>query len=274
MSKLSILLPVLLLITLSAAAVGCGTSGEEPTPVPTNTASPALTPTPVPTPTPTPVEAQIVYEIVDSKQINMSWRRTSDCSVTIRNTGSEIGNFRIEFNLSNELGMKVTKVVWQVLEPDEQKEVTVRYDEGFVDSFTYSVEPTPLSPPAPTTKIETWNVSSKLSGLSITLTTVHWRGDEVMAEWVIENSTGQAFDRDRLYSIFSVGAIAVDQAGNESEYFIPERFERNLQHDDIKYYETTWLVHPESEVITVRLRDLFTDGSNFVDASAEFVFSR
>jgi len=274
MSKLSIMLPVLLLITLFAVAVGCGTSEEEATPVPTNTASPALTPTSAPTPTPTPVEAQISYEIVDSKQINMSWRRTSDCSVTIRNTGSESGNYRIEFNLTNHLGKAVTKVVWQVLEPDEQKEVTVRYDEGFVDSFTYSVEPAPLSSPAPTTKIETWNVSDELSGLSITLTTVHWRGDEVMAEWVIENRTGQAFDRNRLYTIFTVGAVAVDQAGNESEYFLPERFERNLQHGDVKYYETTWFVHPESEVITVCLRDLFTDGSNFIDASAEFVFSR
>jgi hypothetical protein len=212
MSRLSNLIPVLLLITLFAVAVGCGTSDEEPTPVPTDTATPALTPTPAPTPTLTPVEDQIAYEIVDSKKINMSWRRTSDCSVTIRNTGNEIGNYRIEFNLSNQLGMEVTKVVWQVLDPDEQKEVTVRYDEGFVDSFTYSVKATPLSSPAPTTKIETWNISGELSGLSITLTTVHWRGDEVMAEWVIENRTGQAFDRDRLYSFFTVGAIAVDQA--------------------------------------------------------------
>jgi hypothetical protein len=66
----------------------------------------------------------------------------------------------------------------------------------------------------------------------------------------------------------------VDQVGNESEYFIPERFERNLQYGDIKYYETTWLAHPESEVITVRLRDLFTDGSDFIDASVEYVFTR
>lgn len=273
------LITVFLLTILSVVIVGCTTSDGGATPAPAQTATPALTPTLAPTPT--RQEVPIAYEILDSEQSNLWWRRTSDCSLTLKNTDEESAIFRIEFNLITDMGMGITKVVWQALEPDGQKEVAVRYDEGHVDTFTYYVTPqaltpapTPVSSPAPTTVIETWNVTRKLSGLTYTLTTVHWTGNEVMAEWVIENKTGQTVDRSRLNTIFTLGIMAVDQAGNEGEYFIPEPFKRNLNQGDIKSYETKWIVYPESEVIAVRLHDLYTDGHEFVDADAEFVFTR
>jgi len=271
------LFTVLLLALLSVVIVGCTTSDGGTTPTPTYTNPPVSTPTITPIPTAIPTNVPIAYEIVNSEQENLWWRRTTDCSLTLKNTDEVSALFRIEFNLITEMGMGVTKVVWQALEPDGQKEVTVRYDKGYINNFTCSITPQALTPtptPAPTAAIETWNVSRKLSGLTYTLTTVHWTGNEIMAEWVIENKTGKAVDRSRLNTIFTLGIVAVDQAGNEGEYFIPEPFKRNLNNGDIKSYETKWIFYPESDVITVSLRDLYTDGHDFVDADAEFVFTR
>lgn len=272
------LITILLVAILSVVIVGCTSSdgGTSPTPTQTVTHAPTQTPAPTPTSTP-PEEVPPAYEVVASERNNLWWRRTTDCSVTLKNTGDMGGYFRVEFNLITDMGKGVTKVVWQALEPDEQKEVTVRYDKGYVDAFTYSITPPALTPaptPAPTAAIETWNVSRKLSGLTYTLTTVHWTGNEIMAEWVIENNTGQTVDRSRLDTILTLGIVAVDQAGNEGEYFIPEPFKRNLNNGDIKSYETRWIFYPESDVITVHLRDLYSDGQAYVDANVEFVFTR
>jgi hypothetical protein len=263
---------VLLLALLSVVIGGCATSDGGTTPAPTPT---------VPSPTSTPHEVTLSYEIVDSNLRNYYWKPTTECSLKIENTNEVSALFRIEFNLTTEKGLGVTKVVWQALEPDERKEITIRYDEGYVDSFTYSITPqvlnpapTPVSSPAPTTVVQSCNISRKLSGLDYALTMVHWTGNEVMAEWAIKNNTGQKVDRSRLNTIFTQGIAAVDQAGNEGEYFIPEPFQRHLYHGDFKTYETRWTLYPESKVITFKLSDIFTDGIVFVDTFVEFVITR
>ncbi|MCJ7522662.1 MAG: hypothetical protein MUP21_10665 [Dehalococcoidia bacterium] len=136
--------------------------------------------------------------------------------------------------------------------------------------------PSPTTAPSPTPEIvsKTWNLTRKLSGLSITLTVVSWNGEEMTVEWVIDNQTGEVFKASRLYAIFTPGSLATDQAGNEGEYFIPESFRRDLGPGDIKHYETKWLFYPESTAITIHLSDIYIDGSNYVDASAEFFFYR
>ena len=266
------LIIVLLLALLIVAIGGCAKSDVSVTPAPTPT---------MPAPTSTPQEVSLSYDIVDSNLRNYYWRPTTECSLKLQNTNEVSALFRVEFNLITDTGLGVTRVIWQALEPDERKEVTVRYDEGYVASFTYSIMPqaltsasTPVSSPAPTTVVKSCNISRKLTGLEYTLTAVHWTGNEVMAEWAIKNNTGEKVDRSRLNTIFTKGITAADQAGNEGEYFIPEPFQRHLYHGDYKTYETRWILYPESKVITFKLSDIYTDGIEFVDTYAEFVVTR
>ena len=135
-----------------------------------------------------------------------------------------------------------------------------------------TLAPTPM--PTPVTVSETWNITRMLSGLSITLTVVSWTGDEAVVEWQIHNQAGQAFAASRLYSIFTPGTYAVDQDGNEGEYFIPGPIKQDLGSGDFRHYETKWLFYPESEVITICLSDIYPEGHSFVDTSAQFTFSR
>ncbi len=137
---------------------------------------------------------------------------------------------------------------------------------------TPTLAPTPT--PTPVTVSETWNITHTLTGLSITLTIASWTGDEVVVEWEIENQTGQTFTASRLYSIFTPGAYATDQDGNEGEFFIPAPIKQNLGSGEFKHYETKWLFYPESQVITVRLSDIYTENHSFIDTSTQFVFSR
>lgn len=86
-------------------------------------------------------EFPIDYEVIDTQISNLWWRSSSECSVTIKNTGVTSGYFRIEFNLKTPGGEEVTKVAWQGLEVDEQREVIVRHSEDYVETFTYAVTP-------------------------------------------------------------------------------------------------------------------------------------
>jgi hypothetical protein len=137
---------------------------------------------------------------------------------------------------------------------------------------TPTLAPTPT--PTPITVSKTWNITHMLSGLSMTLTIVSWTGDEVVVEWEIENQTGRTFTASRLYSIFTPGAYATDQDGNEGEFFIPTPVKHDLRSGDLKHYETKWLFYPESRVVTIRLSDIYPDNHSFVDTSTQFVFSR
>ncbi len=134
---------------------------------------------------------------------------------------------------------------------------------------------TPMPSPTLATIVEAWNVTQTLSGLEITLTVAHWTGDGLLLEWTIANRSGRVFNMRYLNDIFSLGSAAVDQDGNEGEYFIPSPFERNVQSGETVPHETRWLFYPESKTITVRLRDLRepASGTSF-DTVAEFRFSR
>ncbi len=281
-------------------------------------------------------EVPVAYDITaDPEIINLWWRRSSDCSVIVKNTGNESGYFRIEFNIVTLDGEEVTKVAWQELAIGEEKEVVVRHNGNHVKSCTCSVtpptklipnlrqvpctmevieygnvtkadkvtvleylmewrghtpiptlaitptstqastcapNPTPTPTPVATTVSKTFNITRTLSGLSITLTVVEWTGNEVSVQWEIENQTGQVFEASRLYAIFYPCARATDQADNEGEYFVPSPFEHDLGPGDSRHYETRWVFFPESALITIRLNDLYQEGSSVVEASTEFSF--
>jgi hypothetical protein len=135
--------------------------------------------------------------------------------------------------------------------------------------------PSPSPSPGPTTVTKVWNITRNLSGLEMTMTLAHWTGDDLVVEWVVTNRSGQKFNKSYLNNIFSIGAIATDQDGNEGEYFVPPPFTRDLALNQMVTMETTWLFRPESRQITLRLWDLREPaaGSN-VDASVVFMFSR
>jgi len=135
--------------------------------------------------------------------------------------------------------------------------------------------PSPSPSPGPTTASKVWNITRNLSGLEMTMTLAHWTGDDLLVEWVITNHSGQKFDKDYLNDIFSIGAIATDQDGNEGEYFVPPPFTRDLALNQMVTMETTWILRPESKQITLRFWDIRepTTGSS-VDNSVVFVFSR
>ncbi|HEY49125.1 MAG TPA: hypothetical protein G4O13_03685 [Dehalococcoidia bacterium] len=148
-------------------------------------------------------------------------------------------------------------------------------DEAYTPTPSPTATPsaTPTATPIPTSS-ELLNITHEISGLSITLTTVSWTGNEVVVEWVIRSNTGKPFDADRLYAIFYPGAYAVDQDGNEGEYFIPPPIIHDIVPGDPRHYETKWLFFPGSELITVRLNDVYLEDHSFVDTSTEFLFSR
>jgi hypothetical protein len=135
--------------------------------------------------------------------------------------------------------------------------------------------PSPNPSPSPTTVSRVWNITRNLSGLEMTMTLANWTGDDLLVEWVITNRSGQKFDRDYLNNIFSIGAIATDQDGNEGEYFVPPPFTRDLAIGQMVTMETKWILRPESRQITLRfwdIREPMTGSS--VDDSVVFVFSR
>lgn len=86
-------------------------------------------------------EIPINFEVIDTEISNLWWRSSSDCSVTIKNTGVDGGYFRIEFNLTTQEGKDVNKAVWQYLGVGEQREAVVRHCEDYVEDFAYAVTP-------------------------------------------------------------------------------------------------------------------------------------
>jgi hypothetical protein len=140
---------------------------------------------------------------------------------------------------------------------------------------TAIVSPRPSPEPTEATETAAWNIARNLSGLDITLTLTHWTGDDLRVEWVIANRSGQRFEREVLDDIFSLGAVAVDQDGNEGEYYIPEPFTRNLQDGQTAPYETRWVFFPESRSISLRLWD-FREAvaGSVVESSVDFKFFR
>lgn len=86
-------------------------------------------------------QVPVDYEVIEAEISNLWWRRTSDCWVTLRNSGNVSGRFRVQFDLVAEIGTAATKVVWQTVEAGRQGKAVVRYYDGYVQSFTYSITP-------------------------------------------------------------------------------------------------------------------------------------
>jgi hypothetical protein len=86
-------------------------------------------------------EVPVDYEVLEADRSNLWWRRTSDCWVTLRNEGNVSGLFRVQFDLVAEIGTAATKVIWQNVEAGRQSKAVVRYYDGYVQSFTYSITP-------------------------------------------------------------------------------------------------------------------------------------
>jgi len=132
--------------------------------------------------------------------------------------------------------------------------------------------PTPTPTPEPVTKV--LNITRTLSGLNITLVMTTWVDNEVEVQWRILNTTGQSFKAARLYNIFQPGTYAIDQTGKEAEYFIPIPITKDLGPGNSLTYKTKLLFYPQSTQITIRLSDMWAEGSAFTDLSVEFSFTR
>lgn len=132
--------------------------------------------------------------------------------------------------------------------------------------------PTPTPTPEPVTTVP--NITRTLSGLSITLVSATWINNELELQWRIENPTAQPFKGSRLYNIFYPGMLAKDQAGKEAEYFVPNTIRTDLKAGDYLNYTTKLIFYPESTQITIRLSDVYNEGSIFADISTEFSFPR
>ena len=86
------------------------------------------------------------YKVIDTKIYNWYWRFSSDCSVTIKNTDAESGYFRLTFNMVTQatdttVSQTVAKAAWIFLAPGEQRDVTVRHDGAYIETFMYSIMP-------------------------------------------------------------------------------------------------------------------------------------
>jgi hypothetical protein len=184
--------------------------------------------------------------------------------------------------------MKVWKTGWSVAAVVALLALVVAVTVGCGDSEgdpLTTIGPSPTEVPAPSpsatsgpaeiTETTAWNIVRNLSGLDITLTLTHWTGNDLLVEWLIANTSGRRFSREVLDDIFSLGSVAVDQDGNEGEYFIPEPFTRNLQDGQTVPYETRWVFFPESRSISLRLWD-FREAvaGSVVESSVEFRFFR
>ena len=143
-----------------------------------------------------------------------------------------------------------------------------------VISPTPTIEPLPTPTPTPEPVTKVFNITRQLSGLDITLVMATWTGNEVELQWTIENPTAQRFKASRLYSIFQPSLYAIDQAGNEAEYFIPQPIMKDLEAGESLIYRTKLLFYTQSTSIKIRLTDAWSEGSTFVDISKEFNFSR
>ena len=88
----------------------------------------------------------LTYEVVDTRLYQWWWRLSSDCTVTIKNTDTQAGFFRVEFNMVTQTtdissSKTITKAAWRSIAPAKQEDITVRDEGAYLDSFTYTVTP-------------------------------------------------------------------------------------------------------------------------------------
>ncbi|MBM3156514.1 MAG: hypothetical protein FJ004_04430 [Chloroflexi bacterium] len=91
-------------------------------------------------------EIPLTYEVKDARIWDFYWRISSECTVSIKNTDSEAGYFRVQFNMMTEAtdttpSRSLTKVAWRFIEAGKQNDITVRHDGDQIKSFTYLVTP-------------------------------------------------------------------------------------------------------------------------------------
>lgn len=91
-------------------------------------------------------EIPLNYRVIDTKINNCFWKVYSDCSVTIKNTDSESGYFRVVFDMitvNTPLAPSKTanKAAWQLIAAGKQETVTVRHDGDYLGNFTYEITP-------------------------------------------------------------------------------------------------------------------------------------
>lgn len=91
-------------------------------------------------------EIPLTYKVINDTISNCYWTLFSDCTVSVKNTDSESGYFRVAFNMTtiatpSTPTKTVTKAAWQFLSPGQQKDVTVRHEGDYIGNFTYSITP-------------------------------------------------------------------------------------------------------------------------------------
>lgn len=91
-------------------------------------------------------EVPLSYEVKDVQIWDFYWRISSECTVSIKNTDSEGGYFRVQFNMITQAtdttpSKSLTKAAWRSIEAGKQNDVTVRHDGAQIKSFTYLVTP-------------------------------------------------------------------------------------------------------------------------------------
>ena len=91
-------------------------------------------------------EFPLTYEVKDARIWDFYWRISTECTVSIKNTDSEAGYFRVQFNITTQAtdttpSKSLTKVAWRFIESGKQNDITVRHDGAQIKSFTYLVTP-------------------------------------------------------------------------------------------------------------------------------------
>jgi hypothetical protein len=92
------------------------------------------------------VDIPLDYKVISTEIANCWWRVSSDCSVTIKNTDSTGGYFRVEYYMATQTTIMapsktVTKTAWQFLTAGRQETVTVRHEGDHIGNLTYSITP-------------------------------------------------------------------------------------------------------------------------------------
>ena len=91
-------------------------------------------------------EVPLKYEVKDPRIWDFYWRISSECTVSIKNTDSAGGYFRVQFNMITQVtdttpSKSLTKTAWRFIEAGKQNDITVRHDGAQIKSFTYLVTP-------------------------------------------------------------------------------------------------------------------------------------
>lgn len=83
----------------------------------------------------------IDYRVTKASIYNWFWSRGSDCWVTIQNTDTKSGYFRVTFNLVTEGGATTTKTAREYIAIGEEKDVMVKHDGDYIKTYDYSITP-------------------------------------------------------------------------------------------------------------------------------------